>query len=221
MPEIFERPIATVDAVILTIEDGALKVLLVKRTQAPFADSWALPGGYIRVDEDRNAAAAMLRVLHEKVGADGIYLEQLGTYSGLDRDPRGFSLTVTHLALVARSSLAFDADAEVALFPVSALPDLAFDHAKILDDAVARLKGKGGYSSLPTAFLDETFTVSEMQDAYEVVLGTPLDASSFRRKVLSLDILEDTGEVRRGPRMRPATLYRLRDGVGTFDRTLG
>ena len=221
MSENFEKPIATVDAVILTIEENVLKVLLLKRPHAPFADTWALPGGYIRVGEDHDAEAAMMRVLHDKVGADGIYLEQLGTYSGMDRDPRGFSLSVTHLALVARASLDFSPDVDAALFDVADLPSLAFDHAQILADAVARLKGKGGYSSLPTAFLDDTFTLSEMQDAYEVVLGTALDASSFRRKVLSLDILDDTGEVRRGPRMRPATLYRLRDGVGTFDRTLG
>lgn len=221
MPETFDKPIATVDAVILTVEDKVLKVLLVKRAQAPFAGTWALPGGYIRVGEDRDVQAAMVRVLHDKVGADNIYLEQLGTYSGMDRDPRGFSLTVTHLALVARSSLTFSTDVDAALFPVADLPELAFDHASILGDAVARLKGKGGYSSLPTAFLDATFTLSEMQDAYEVVLGSKLDASSFRRKVMSLDILEDTGDMLRGPRMRPATLYRLRDGVGTFDRTLG
>jgi 8-oxo-dGTP diphosphatase len=217
----FSHPIATVDAVIFTLEGSVLKVLLHRRPQAPFENAWALPGGFIHVDEDASAEAAVRRVLTQKAGAHGVHLEQLMTYSGRERDPRGWSISVAHLALVPRDRLAFAAGPDAQLFAVGTLPDLAFDHARIIADAVGRLRGKGSYSTLPASFLHDEFTLGEMQDAYEAVLGTRLDQSSFRRKVMALEILEDTGEKLRDGARRPASLYRLRDGVRTFDRTLG
>lgn len=216
-----QHPIATVDAVILTIEEDKVKVLLHRRDRDPFKGDWALPGGFVHVDEDADAEAAIRRVLMDKVGADGLYLEQLMTYSGPARDPRGWSISITHLALVPRGALAFDgATADVQLAPLDALPDLAFDHERIIADARARLVGKGSYSTLPASFLPAEFTLSEMQRAYEVVLDADIDQSSFRRKVSDLGLIEDTGRTLREGRRRPAKLFRLKDGIGTFDRTL-
>ncbi len=214
-------PIASVDAVIFTIEDDRLKLLLYRRNTAPFEGLWALPGGFIHTDEDETTEAAMRRVLAQKTGVSGFYLEQLATYSGPARDPRGWSLSITHLAIVPRDTLEISSDLDARLFAIDDLPQLAFDHQKIVAEAIARLRGKGAYSTLPASFLGETFTLSEMQRAYELTLGTKLDQSSFRRKVLSLDILEDTDETRQGTNRRPAKVYRLNDGMRTFDRTLG
>ena len=214
-----DRPIVTVDAVVLTLEDAVLKVLLHRRPNAPFQGAWALPGGYLDPARDETTEAAIRRVLLGKVGSEGLYLEQLATYSGTARDPRGWSLSVAHLALTPRAGLTFT-ETSAALMPVDDLPPLAFDHTDIVADACARLRGKGAYSSLPAAFLQPLFTLGEMQWAYEIVLGTHLDASSFRRKVLASGLLEETKETRRGGRKRPAALYRLSGGARSTDRTL-
>lgn len=212
--------ISTVDAVVLAIVDDQLKVLLHRRPNQPFKGSWALPGGFIHVDEDADAESAMRRILKDKAGVSGLYLEQLATYSGPDRDPRGWSISIAHLALVPGVRLKID-EGKAALVSTGDLPELPFDHGKIIEDAVARLRGKGAYSTLPASFLGKDFTLTEMQSAYEVALGTRIDASSFRRKVLSLGILAETGRSRQGDNRRPAKVYRLAKGVRTFDRSLG
>lgn len=212
--------ISTVDAVVLSIVNGELKVLLHCRPKQPFEGYWALPGGFIRVDEDADAESAMRRILRDKAGVSGLYLEQLATYSGPDRDPRGWSISIAHLALVPVAKLTID-EGKAALVSIDDLPELPFDHGKIIKDAIARLRGKGAYSTLPTSFLGKDFTLTEMQSAYEIVLGMRIDASSFRRKVLSLGILTDTGRSRQGDNRRPAKVYRLTKVAGTFDRTLG
>ena len=157
----------------------------------------------------------------DKTGIGGFYLEQLGTYAGPNRDPRGWSVAIAHLALVPRDRLGPIDGQNIALLSVDALPDLAFDHAKIVADAVARLRGKGAYSTLPASFLEDEFTLTEIQKAYEAALGTSLDHSSFRRKVLDLGIIVDTGITRQGTNRRPAKVYRLAGNIQTFDRTLG
>ncbi len=212
--------IATVDAVILTIDDGALKVVLHHRPNDPFQGMTALPGGYIRVEDDKNAEDAIRRVLSDKAGLSGFYLEQLATYSGPDRDPRGWSMSVAYLALVPADRLMMD-KSKAALFPINDLPELPFDHGQIIHDAVERLRGKGAYSTLPASLLGKTFTLSEMHAAYEVALGMQIDASSFRRKVLALSILKECAEMRQDGNKRPAKTYALKKGVTTFNRTLG
>lgn len=216
-----DAPIATVDATVFSIEDGALKLLLHRRPEAPFAGQWALPGGFIHTQEDRDAEHAVRRVLKQKTGTAGYYLEQLATYTGPDRDPRGWSLSVAYLALVARHALGPGLTENVALFPVDDLPSLAFDHDDIVAGGLARLRGKGVYSTLPVSLLADEFTLSEAQRAYEAVLGTGIDHSSFRRKVLELGIFEETGNSRQGANKRPAKLFRLRGRGQTFDRSLG
>jgi len=221
-PRRVSRPIATVDAAIFTIRDGRLDLLLHRRPDAPFSGAWALPGGYVRPEEDADAEAAIRRILKTKTGLSGFYLEQLATYSGRDRDPRGWSLSIAWLALVQREALDPAPDGEdVALWPADALPELAFDHSAIVADGLARLRGKGGYSTLPASFLGEEFTLTELHKAYEIVLGCPLEQSSFRRKVREIDLLEPTGRQSSKGSKRPAQLFRLRRGISTFDRSLG
>lgn len=210
--------IATVDVVILTIRDGKLCVLLTRRENAPFADALALPGGFIRSGEDVDAEDAAYRVLRTKVGAVGLHIEQLQTFSGPLRDPRGYSLTVAYLALVPDSVVPDGA----VIRPVDEVSDLAFDHDVILAAAVDRLRKKSSYSSAPAALLEESFTLSDLYAAYRAVMGDVPDPSSFRRKVLAVGAIADTGAVRSGGRGkgRNAALYRLPDGaVRTFDIT--
>lgn len=216
-----ERPICTVDAVVLTIEDGQLKVLLHRRPREPYDGVWALPGGWIHTDEDVDAQGAMQRILRDKAGLPGFYLEQLQTYSGPTRDPRGWSVSVAHLALLPRGDLKLEDRPDVALSDVAALPPLAFDHGAIIADGVARLRGKGAYSSLPATLLPEEFTLGELQRTYEIVLGEAVDTSSFRRRLERLDILEETGGMSKSGSKRPAKLYRLTGPARTFNWTLG
>lgn len=218
----YPRPIATVDAVILTLSEGKLQVLLHRRPQAPFAGAWALPGGFIREAEDADTEAAIGRVLREKAGATGFWVEQLATFSGPVRDPRGWSVSVAYMALVPRDRLPVETET-VRLFDVEALPPLAFDHGRIVAAGLARLRGKGAYSTLPATLLGETFTLRELQDAYEVVLGQTLDDSSFRRKVSELRLVEEVPGAERRPAGggRPSKLFRLAGDPRTFDRTLG
>lgn len=213
------RPIATVDAVVMTIVDQTLKVLLHRRPKDPYKNIWALPGGYIHVDEDAGTDATMQRILKDKVGVSDIYFEQLATYSGPVRDPRGWSLSIAHLALVPDESLDFEENDDVTFVAVDALPPLAFDHDVILADALARLRGKGAYSTLPASFLPKEFTLFQLRRAYEIVLGETLDRVAFRRKVMSAGFLEETGELSDAVSRRPAMLYRMTVGTQTYNRT--
>lgn len=220
--ETFSNPMATVDAVIMTLQEGRLHVLLHRRPKSPYEGAWALPGGFIREAEDADAEAAIARVLRDKAGATGFWVEQLATFSGPVRDPRGWSLSVAFIALVPRDRLPEETD-DVRLFDVEKLPPLAFDHDRIVTAGVARLRGKGAYSTLPATLLGETFTLRDLQDAYESVLGRTLDASSFRRKVGELRLIEEVPGAERRPAGggRPSKLFRLAQAPRTFDRTLG
>jgi 8-oxo-dGTP diphosphatase len=213
------NPICTVDAVLLTIEGDCLKVLLHRRPKAPYEGRWALVGGYIHRDEDKGVLEAVQRIMRDKAGLPALHLEQLQTYSGPDRDPRGWSVSVAHLGLVPRAQLDLPDDPNVLLTDVEELPDLAFDHRGIIDDAVARLRGKSAYSTLPASLLDDLFTLPELHRAYEIILGLKLDPSSFRRKALDRGMIEDSGEMRTEGSKRPAKLYRLCAPAQTFDQT--
>lgn len=217
------RPIATVDIVLLTLHEGALHAAVMRRPNEPFNGQLALPGGYIRPEIDPDLDAAARRVLNDKVGLPPYHIEQMHTVSGPDRDPRGWSLSVIYLALVPHRQLP-DTERQFELHSVQdllAASDLAFDHGAILALAMKRLKGKAAYSTLPAALLEGNFTLSELQAAYEAILGSPLVRTVFRKKVLSLDVLEQIGERRIvSARSRPAEVYRLRDGISTFDKIL-
>lgn len=206
--------ILTVDAVLLTLKDNRLHVALFQREAAPYPNVWALPGGYVHEQEDSNAQAAALRVLRDKAGVDAPYLEEFGTFSGRTRDPRGWALTVVYYALVPEQSLSD----KVTLFPVDGLPELAFDHAAIIDAVAARVRSKAGYSSLPVFLCAEPFTIPELHATYEAVIGEPQNMANFRRKLDDLQILEELpGQLRATGRNRKAQLYKL---VAAFKRQL-
>ena len=204
--------LCTVDVVLLTLREGALHVLLVQRERAPFADAWALPGGYIHAQEDADALASAARVLRDKAGLESPYLEQLATFSGLARDPRGWSLAVAYCALVPLEVLDVDTlAAGTKLVPVQNLPALPFDHGQIVQTALSRVRSKSQYSSLPVYLCGDQFTLPQLQAAYESVLGEPINKVSFRRKMDELAMLEPVpGALQGGGAHRPAQFYRLR-----------
>ncbi|WP_216365626.1 hypothetical protein [Sphingobium sp. SA916] len=160
------------------------------------------------------------RVLSTKAGLTDLYVEQLSTFSGADRDPRGWSASVAYFSLSPRERLEPALKIEgLELKPVEVAEGMPFDHDSILAAAVARLRGKGAYSDLPARFLGPTFTLAELHDVYEIVLDEKLNIDAFRRKVIERGFLEETGEKRREPGAnRPSLLYRLRKGHSVFDR---
>ena len=218
-PHAFEHPSVSVDVVALTARDKRLEVLLVQRSEKPFAGYWAIPGGFVGMNEGLDAAAA--RKLRDKTGVDEAapFLEQLYTFGTVDRDPRHRVITVAYYALIpapdsglpnaAKGVPVAGANASDAQwFDVAALPPLAFDHAEILRVAVARLRAKLGYTAVAYALLPDEFTLTELQTVYETILTRILDKRNFRKKMLSLDILEATGKERRLGAHRPAQLFR-------------
>lgn len=202
------HPAVTTDVVVFTIRDERLHVLLVKRRNPPFAQTWALPGGFVDIDEDLEACA--LRELQEETGVTGVFLEQLYTFGAPDRDPRERVITVAYYALVPSESISIRADndaREVAWHDCDQLPSLAFDHDQIIARALQRLRAKLGYSTIAFQFLPEKFTLSELQQVYETILGEPLDKRNFRRRMLSYGLLAETDEKVRNGNHRPARLY--------------
>ena len=198
----------TVDIVIFTIQQGVLKVLLVKRLIEPFIGQFAIPGGFVLEDEDLDQAA--VRELREETGVSDVYLEQLYTFGKPDRDPRGRVVTVAYFALISadRKLKAGTDAAEAAWFPMDDLPPLAFDHATILNYALERLRNKLEYTTVGFQLLPEKFTLTELQEVYGAILGKKLDKRNFRRKMSVLKILKPLPEYRRGGQ-RPAQLYRF------------
>jgi 8-oxo-dGTP diphosphatase len=198
----------TVDIVIFTIQSGAFKVLLVKRAVAPFQEQFAIPGGFVHEDEDLDQAA--LRELREETGVADVYLEQLYSFGDVGRDPRGRVITVAYFALISADrplSAGTDA-AEAEWWAMDQLPTLAFDHARILNYALQRLRNKLEYTTVGFQLLPEKFTLTELQEVYEAILGKQLDKRNFRRKLSLLKILKPLPEYRRGGQ-RPAQLYRF------------
>ena len=210
----------TVDLVVLTIRDEALQALVVRRGSAPYQGRLALPGGFVHVDEDIEAAAR--RELQEETGLslDEVHLEQLATYGHPRRDPRMRVVSVAHLALAPElpSPVAGTDAAEADWRPVDDLlaspRRLAFDHATILRDGVERARSKLEYTPLAAAFCEEPFTVGELRRVYEIVWGEPLDPRNFHRKVTGApDFLVETGETTTRQGGRPAQLYRRGDAT--------
>ncbi|MFE4194729.1 NUDIX domain-containing protein [Paenarthrobacter sp. NPDC056912] len=211
-PSAPQRFPVTVDVVALTVRDGELHVLLITRLIEPFRGKLALPGGFVLSGEDLLEAAG--RELAEETGVEHLpgHLEQLGSYGPKGRDPRGDVLTVAHLLLAPDFPvLAAGSDAEQAgWYPVRDVPELAFDHARILDDALERAKSKLEYSPLGAAFCGGEFTVAQLRAVYEAVWGTRLDPRNFHRKATRTPgFLEDTGRMTTGDAGRPAALFRL------------
>ena len=204
------RAALAVDCVVFGLDEADLAVLLIRRGIEPFAGKWALPGGFVHVDETLDDAAR--RELSEETGLGRVYLEQLYTYGALDRDPRERVVSVAYYALVNladhRVKAATDAR-EAAWFAVSDLPALAFDHDEIVSAALDRLRGKVRYRPVGFELLPPKFTLTMLQRLYEKILERELDKRNFRKKVLATGLLEELDEVEQDVAHRAARLYRF------------
>ncbi|MBK8259707.1 MAG: NUDIX hydrolase [Polyangiaceae bacterium] len=205
----YARPALAVDCAVFGLDDD-LKILLIQRDLEPFQGKWALPGGFVRMDETTEQAAR--RELSEETGVTKLYLEQLCTFSGINRDPRERVVSVAYYALVKlsdhRVKAATDAR-EAAWFSLSDLPPLAFDHDHIVETAIERLREKVRYQPIGFELLPPKFTLSMLQNLYEVVLEKELDKRNFRKKVLAMGFLEELDEVEQDVAHRAARLYRF------------
>ena len=206
----FPRPAIAVDCVVFGLDEQDLKVMSIRRGIPPFEGQWALPGGFVRLDESLEAAA--LRELREETGIEKVFLEQLYTFGDVARDPRDRVVTVAYYALINlvehRIQATTDAK-DAAWFPVSNPPKLAFDHDKILAAALARLKGKVRYEPIGFELLPQKFTLSQLQKLYETILEQPLDKRNFRKKILGMQLLVELDEVQADVRHRAARLYQF------------
>ena len=211
--------ICTVDVVLLTLREQHLEVLLLKREREPYAHALALPGGYVHPEDDQDCEDAAHRVLQQKLGLRSPYLEQLASFSGPARDPRGWSLSVAHVALLPWAATLAEPAPGAQWRPVDRLPQLPFDHGRIVAAAVERVRNKSQYSSLPVHLCPEPFTLPELHGVYEALLGEAINPVSFRRKMDELAIVEPVpGAKRAEGAHRPAQLFRLRE---SHRRTLG
>lgn len=206
----FPRPSLTVDCVVFGLDDEDLKVLLIQRDLPPFEGKWALPGGFVRMDETLDDAAE--RELREETGLANVYLEQLYTFGETKRDPRERVVTVAYYALVNlrdhRVQAATDAR-NAAWFAVDDTEELAFDHPRILQAALDRLRGKVRYQPIGFELLPAKFTLRQLQHLYETILDRELDKRNFRKKILSMGILVELNEIEKDVAHRAARLYRF------------
>lgn len=208
----YPHPAVTTDVVVFTIRDQRLNLLLVRRAAPPYAGMWALPGGFLDIDEDLEHCAK--RELEEETGVTGVYLEQLYTFGQPDRDPRERIISVTYYALVPSDRIELRAASDAAAadwFALDNLPALAFDHDRIIALAHRRLVDKLDYSTIAFQFMPETFTLSELQRVYEILLNEKVDKRNFRKRMLALQQIEETGTLRRNGKHRPARVYRVKN----------
>jgi len=196
------------DCVVFTILHKELKILLIRRKNEPFRGRYALPGGFVELHENLKEAA--LRELAEETGVKNIFLEQLHTYSDVKRDPRARIISVAYLALISADDLKLHAttDAELAQwFSVYHLPELGFDHHTIVEDALQRLRVKLETTNIAFQLMPDKFTLSELQNAYEIILDRKLDKRNFRKKQKELNLLKELQESKMEGAHRPAKLF--------------
>jgi 8-oxo-dGTP diphosphatase len=206
----YPHPAVTTDVVLFTIRDNALTLLLIQRKNPPYQGKWSLPGGFLEIDEDLECCAK--RELQEETGIEGIYLEQLGTFGHPQRDPRERVISVTYFALTPSVHLNPEASsdaAKTAWFPICRLPDLAFDHATIITQAQEHLITRLRDTTLAFQMLPNTFTLSQLQSVYEILLNENLDKRNFRKGILARNIIQETGDYSRQGNHRPAKTYQV------------
>lgn len=204
----YPHPAVTTDCVIFGFDGNQLKVLLIKRGREPWKGCWAFPGGFLNRDESAEVGA--LRELKEETGFTAEYIEQFHTYSNPERDPRERVITIAYLALVKISDVKGGDDAaEADWFPIDQLPHLAFDHDVILRDALARLRERIHFHPIGYELLPEKFTLKELQNLYEAVLGIKFDRRNFAKKMLHLDILTPLEETVWPTPKREANLFKF------------
>ena len=209
----FPRPGLTVDCVVFGLdEQDSLKVILILRKLPPFQGQWALPGGFVHLDETLEEAA--FRELREETGIENVFLEQLYTFGGLDRDPRERIVTVAYYALVNLREYDIEATTDAmdaAWFAIDELPKLPFDHQQIFETALNRLRGKIRYEPIGFELLPKKFTLFQLQKLYETVLGKKLDKRNFRKKILKMDLLEELDELQTNVAHRAARYYEFNE----------
>lgn len=204
----YPRPAVTVDCVIFGFDEDKLKILLTKRDIEPYIGEWALPGGFIDPDETSDDCAR--RKLQEEAGLKNIYLEQLYTFSNIDRDPRYRVISIAYYALVRSTDYHLQAGsgiADVQWFPLTEIPALAFDHKEIINVATERLRGKISYQPIGFELLPEKFTLPDLHRLYETVLNTNIDRWNFRKKILSTGLLIDHSDLQKNRTLRAAKIY--------------
>jgi len=179
----YPTPAVSVDIVLLTLAEDGLKVALHRRERAPSQGQLALPGGYVHVDEDVSAEATAHRVIRQKTGLVPRYMEQLRTFAGPARDPRGWSVAISHVALVPLTALKEAGNGVFHFYDVDQLPVLAFDHAEQVREAVQRVRNKASYSTLPCWLLPELFTLTQLQRTYEQIFGETVPRGTFRSRL--------------------------------------
>lgn len=206
----YPRPMVTADSVIFTIMGDDLKVLLIRRGRPPFKDRWAIPGGFVEMGESLEQAAR--RELEEETGVRDVHLEQLSTFGDPKRDPRGRVISVAYFVLVNAEALmiqAADDASAVRWFSMYALPPLAFDHDRVLDDALKRLRSNLEWTAVGADLLPRKFALRELQRIHEIILGHQLDTRNFRKKMLTRGLLQQVKEIRQKAQDRRARLYRF------------
>ena len=224
-PSDYPNPLLTVDSVLFTVENQSLKVLLLQRANHPQKGLWSLPGGFIDTKSDATTEETALRKITEKTKVTPPYLEQLQTFSSSDRDPRGWSATVTYFALIAHkdTEMTLAQDAQwIALDDLSKFQPLAFDHQQIIEAALERLRQKSLYSMLPVFCLPKEFTLGEYHQLMEIILDKTIQKKSLYRRFEASNMFEETGNtVATGA--RAAMLYRIREDAElvNFERNLG
>jgi 8-oxo-dGTP diphosphatase len=221
----FKNPLFTVDSVLFTVKDDALKVLMVKRANEPFIGSWGLPGGFVDVDSDTTTDVTALRKLEEKTSVAPKYLEQLQAFSGNDRDPRGFSITLVYFALIAAQEVSSHIETidDVQWIDIDKIDilSIAFDHKVIIEQAKNRLQQKALYSMVPVYCLPEYFTVGQLKSVIETIIGKAIQRKSLIRRIESADMFETIDEkAKSGGRL--AQQYKVKSGVDivNFERNL-
>lgn len=200
-----------VDAVIFTVDDDALQVLLIQMKKSPFEGMWAVPGGLL--DEDETSHAATERILNEQTAVKDVFLEQLKTFDSIDRDPAGRVVTIAYYALMSGEDIQLKTTekyADVKWWPVNNLPTLAYDHRAVIMEAMHRLASKIQYTNIAWSLLPKEFTLTELQRVYEVIMGRELDKRNFRKRINDLKLIRATGKKRYGMAHRPAALYTFR-----------
>jgi 8-oxo-dGTP diphosphatase len=205
-----KKPSLTVDCVVFGLDEEDLKIILIQRDRDPYKGQWALPGGFVHNDESLEEAA--MRELKEETGIGNVFLEQLYTFGDVQRDPRGRVISVAYYALVNlrdhNIKAATDAR-DAAWFSVDDIPKLPFDHNKILEVALKRLRGKVRYEPIGFELLPQKFTLTQLQRLYEKILEQDIDKRNFRKKILSMELLKELDEVQMDVAHRAARLYKF------------
>ena len=210
----YPHPAVTVDCVIFGFDGDSLRVLLIERGIKPYKGMWALPGGFVNIDETVEQAAA--RELQEETSLSGIFMEQFKTFSAVKRDPRERVISVAFIALVRQEALRVaggDDAVDARWFDIEAIPPLAFDHDAILTEAYAYLREILRIKPVAFSLLDELFTISELQKVYEIINGTTYDRRNFQRKLIQADIVEERGVAKASGPSRPPKLFSLKGRV--------